>query len=85
MPERRQPYIERDGRFWHVVIPAGSDDGLDTCLGPIFTKWGARLSLRFHNWMQGPSPLDGCVCGHERHAHCDACMNCQCDKFIPDA
>lgn len=50
---RTEPYIERDGRFWQVTIPADPDGGIDTCLGPIFTKTGARLSLWFHNWLEG--------------------------------
>lgn len=31
------------------------------------------------------SPLDSCVCGHERHAHCNACMDCDCNKFRHEA
>lgn len=49
----RAPYIERDGRFWQVVFPARSDEGMDTCTGPHLTKWGARLSLWFSTWIEG--------------------------------
>ena len=48
-----EPYIERDGRFWQVVFPAAPGEGLDLCTGPHFTRWGARLSLRFNLWLEG--------------------------------
>jgi hypothetical protein len=50
----RDPYIERDGRFWQVVFPADPDGGLDLATGPHFTKLGARLSLWFNRWLEGP-------------------------------
>jgi hypothetical protein len=52
--ESLEPYIERDGRFWQVVYPAGPNNGFDMATGPHFTKLGARLSLRFNRWLEGP-------------------------------
>lgn len=46
-------HIERDGRFWQVVYPAAPGEGLDIATGPHLTRWGAKLSLRFHRWLEG--------------------------------
>lgn len=42
-------YVERDGHWWQIVFPAEPGEGMDTGMGPYFTRWGARLALWFHN------------------------------------